>query len=113
MRLDCNSNEKHIGKYALIKMRNVLATIDPNDPFQRINPEVKKALDLLEQAGILDYGHREDTAFFVMRFRDIFARPALFTYADAAKSFDPEYAGEVKTLAENSGWNNSFAKVPD
>jgi hypothetical protein len=112
MKLDRNTNEGR-GKYALLKLR-VLDDVETGGPFTETHPDIVAAMKLLEANGILDWGIvGTDAEFFVIRLRDKFARSALLAYADAARSRDPEYAREVREMAERAGDLSPFCKVPD
>lgn len=85
MKLDRNITEPRRGKYALIKLR----IDEPSGVgcMYQIKPEA------------VDFGDTEDTDFFVIRLKDKYAAAALFAYAKAAYSDDPEYANEIIALA--------------
>lgn len=108
MKLDRNVNEDGCGKYALVLMREVATT--PRSPDAQ--EEVRKALDTLLGAGVLDYGDSEESEFFVIRLKDKFAAPALIAYANEAQYVDSEYAKEVYALARTSIQHPS-RKQPD
>lgn len=102
MKLDRNVNATGMGKYALLKLRNVEMTAD-----------VVAAFDLLQAKGILDWGDKPETEFFVIRLKDMYAAPALHNYAVAAYPNDPEYALEIEHMAERAGSNHPNCKRPD
>jgi hypothetical protein len=56
-------------------------------------------------------GDREE--FFVIKLKDEFSQAALMAYADAAEEWDPEYAAEVRVMAERSGPGHPNCKRPD
>lgn len=70
MKLDRNINADGMGKYALLKLRNL----------RRGDPAVDAALRTLDEAGILDWGNTVDSEFFVIRLKDVNAANALFAY---------------------------------
>lgn len=84
------------GKYALVKLRKVVAQD------QSVQPAILDALKVLYAAGVLDYGNTGDADFFVIRLRDKHAAPALAAYAMAAYRDDPEYALEVLNLSKRA-----------
>jgi hypothetical protein len=91
------------GKYALLLIRNVMAQHDP---------AVADAIHLLTEKGLLDFGNRPDTDFFVIRLKDKYAWHALQSYAVEAADDDVEYAGQIYALAEKAQ-RNPFKKRPD
>lgn len=103
MQLDRNMNADGSGKYALLKLRQ------GDKPF---STEEKGAINLLTREGRIDFGTSYKTDFFVIRLRDEYAAPALFAYANAAVWDDPEYAREVRELA-NMALNHPNKKKPD
>lgn len=114
MRLDRNVNaeDQHNGKYAILKLRRV------RDLQETLTEEGKMrlaaAFDFLEAAGILDWGETPETEFFVMRIKDVDARPALFVYASgAAVRGDKEYANDIFALAHRAGKKSPHCKIPD
>jgi hypothetical protein len=116
MKLDRNSRGDGRGKYGLIKNRRleeILGPIgpspqDPTDPRQ-----VRDALNVLAAAGVLDWGDKPETEFFVMRLRDRFSHAALNAYAMEAEPHDLEYAQQVASLCDRAGLNNPSCKDPD
>lgn len=58
MKLDRNLNKTGVGKYALLKLRQMRT---------EMSPEIYGAVKTLETAGILDWGNAPETEFFVMR----------------------------------------------
>ncbi len=111
MRLDRNVNDR--GKYALIKNR-VLATFVEPGPFGGglVGP-VADAIAVLEKAGVLDWGDKPETEFFVIRLKDRYANPALAAYAMGAYPEDPQYGQEVAEMAKRSGLYHPNCKKPD
>jgi hypothetical protein len=103
MQLDRNINPDGMGKYALLKMRKVAAV--QNGENSAAKQELQKALEVLHNLGILDYGQTEDSPgsdFMVIRLKDKYAAPALYAYAQAAREDDPQWAGEVQALARKA-----------
>ena len=85
MKLDQNINYDGKGKYALINLRtNQVHWGKPHSEHE----------------------------FFVIKLKDKYASAALFAYACAAEADDPEYAAEVRNLAQRSH-NHPYAKQPD
>lgn len=98
MKLDRNINQDGSGKYALILMRH-LRDVQQNSPDDLLKL-IDNALDLLERNGIIDYGSKPDTDFFVIRLKDRYAFGALASYAKTALiNGDIEYGNEVMELA--------------
>lgn len=111
MKLDRNLNADGRGKYGLILNRRLMDGKKKWSPgFAR---QVANAIEVLESAGIIDWGATPDTEFFVMRLRDRFASNALISYSQGAMGYDPEYAIEVGKLAHRSGYYHPNAKTPD
>jgi hypothetical protein len=114
MKLDRNINGNGRGKYALLKLRKLDEFAEPDDPFQKVAPAIVKAMAVLEGAGILDWGIAGTEAeFMVIRLKDKYASEALEAYAAAAIADDPEYAGEVRDMADRAGPNSPWCKTPD
>ncbi len=112
MKLDRNipGNEGR-GKYALILLRK-LAAYEPEGAFAA--SPVMDAIALLDREGLIDWGLQgSDSEFFVMRLKDRSARPALLAYAADARSYDSEWAAEVRELAAHSGPSHPGCKTPD
>ena len=86
MKLDRNLNANGKGKYALLNLRN----------------------DRIEWGFV---GASDE--FFVIKLKDKYAQAALIAYADAAEHDDPEWAKEVRELAQRSGKNHPLCKQPD
>lgn len=106
MRLDRNLNVDGGGKYALLKLRVMRASM---------NPDIYAALKVLEGAGILDWGNTVDSEFMVIRLKDIGARAALQSYAHVFRGMaaDHEYAAEIEEMAARSGPSHPNCKKPD
>jgi hypothetical protein len=92
------------GKYALLLLRNVDAA----------DSKVSRALETLEDAGVLDWGDaKTEREFMVIRLKDKYARAALLAYAEEAQKEDAEYAAEIYGLASRSGELSEWCKKPD
>lgn len=114
MKLDRNVNDDRRGKYALLKLRS-LADFTERGPFggALVKP-IADAIATLEEAGVIDWGlHGTESEFFVIRLKDKNAAEALEGYANEAGKDDPEYADEVRGLADRAGPNSPFCKSPD
>lgn len=104
MKLDRNVNGDGRGKYGLIKNRE-LKDADDN---------ILRAISVLEDAGLLEWGTTPETEFFVMRLKDRCAGPALHQYAAHAIHLgELEYGREVGDLARRSGEWHPLCKMPD
>lgn len=112
MKLDRNINANGMGKYALLKLR-ALETFRDQGAFGEVDPAIANAIHTLEEAGILDWGDKPETEFFVIRLKDHYANHALTAYARIAEKFDPEYAAEIFEMAGRAGQNSPFCKEPD
>lgn len=113
MKLDRNENADGLGKYALLKLRSLSEYSRDEFPGDLVEP-VKSAIDLLDREGLLDWGNKLDTEFFVIRLKDVHAKSALLAYADAAeRDGEHEFAGEVAELAARAGPDNPYCKRPD
>ena len=88
MKLDRNLNPDGKGKYALILQRKLSVPIPCNSAGMAVLP-----------VEVIDFGDTPDTEVFVIRLKDKYAAAALHAYADAAKHDDPEWSGQVRTLA--------------
>lgn len=109
MKLDRNITTPRRGKYAIVKLRNI------NQPIHGVDVsklEINTALEVLEKAGILDYGNTIDTDFFLIRLKDKYAFEALKAYAIAAASDDIEYANQIFELSEIA-MNHTSKRKPD
>ena len=107
MRLDRNFNS--VGKYAIIDMRRVreLRMAIPDEG-------ITEALTILKSYGVLQYGEPgTEHEFFVLKLKDKYADEALEAYAAMAIEDDPEYAADVRALADRAGSNSPFCKKPD
>lgn len=114
MKLDRNINGDGRGKYALLKLRKLNEFTEPGDPFQTVSPMIAEAITVLENAGILDWGRAGTEAeFMLIRLKDKYAAEALEAYAAAAVEDDPEYAGEIRDMANRAGPNSPWCKAPD
>lgn len=107
--MDRNVNADRRGKYALIKLRNY-------PPATRAieRGRVDMALAILQDFGMLDYGYvGTEGEFMVIRLKDAYAGEALEAYTNEAGKVDPEYADEIREMADRSGPNNQWCKTPD
>lgn len=117
MKLDRNTSSFGRGKYGLIKNRRLQQIVGPISP-PPTDPvdvgEVRRAINVLTAAGVIDWGDTPETEFFAIRLKDINARPALFAYASgAAMHGDKEYAEDVFALAHRAGKKHPNCKMPD
>ncbi len=114
MQLDRNlPDAEGRGKYALIKLR-VLEPYRSDATFATYTPKIQAALQVLEEAGALDWGDLgTDSEFFVIRLKDRYAQEALHAYAVEARSADPEWADEVIEMAKRAGPAHPYCKYPD
>lgn len=86
MKLDRNINANGMGKYALLNLRR----------------------------NVVEWGREgAEDEFFVLKLKDVWSKPALLAYAEAAEAHDPEYAAEIRGLAARAGIDNHFCKTPD
>jgi hypothetical protein len=110
MKLDRNIKSNNgEGKYALLLLRKVRA-------FPKSSIAAKEAHECIMrlcEIGVLDFGRKPETEFFVVRLKDEHALPALRAYANDAEEDDFEYATEVRGLASRSGKYSAFCKKPD
>ncbi|MFK4725381.1 hypothetical protein ABIE89_006481 [Bradyrhizobium niftali] len=125
MKLDRNINGTGRGKYGLVNNRKLLEVISParaegddNDASMvklRLAFRVRDAIELLEEAGILDWGVAgTEGEFFVIKLRDAYAGGALHTYASyAVRDGQVEYGRDVMELAKRSGEFHPNCKKPD
>lgn len=114
MKLDRNINGNGRGKYALLLLRQIDNFIRPDDPFQRVNQRIVDALRTLEDAGIIDWGLQgTESEFMVFRLKDRYAAEALEAYANEAGRFDPEYADEIREMADRAGPKSPWCKTSD
>lgn len=117
MKLDRNiEGNDGRGKYAILKLRK-LAVYDDQKTFGGLPPAIEKALTLLANEGILDWGEAEtESEFFLIKLRDKHARSALLAYAGSVLESvdgDEEYANEVRELASRAGPMSPYCKAPD
>ncbi|WP_119462352.1 hypothetical protein [Rhodospirillaceae bacterium SYSU D60014] len=102
MKLDRNLNRDGKGKYALVRLRGDLT------------PAEQRALQTLVHGGRVDLATPSSPEeFFAIKLKDKYAQAALRAYADAAKLDDPEYAREVRELADRAGPRHPLCKAPD
>lgn len=115
MKLDRNKGDSGRGKYGLIRVRRLaqIEAWDGGEGEALDRQAVIDAIDLLERAGVIDWGTTPDTEFFVMRLRDENAGAGLRGYAARAAESDREYADEVRALARRAGENHPNSKAPD
>jgi hypothetical protein len=116
MKLDRNINGNGSGKYGLIKNRRLaqIRAWDGGDGEIADQQAVEDALSLLECVGLVEWGYpNTESEFFVIKLRDRFAHSALTAYVITASFADPEYAKDVRELADRSGLYSSFCKIPD
>lgn len=109
MKLDRNINGNGTGKYALVKLR-----AQPENDAASL--AVARALSVLDQNGMLDYGMSPKTEFFVIRLKDRYAKAALrgyFNAIEADEEGDMEYAAEIDEMQMRAGPDNPFCKKPD
>lgn len=113
MKLDRNSNSGGRGKYALLKLRK-FDEFTEQGAFGKVAKPIADAINVLEKAGILDWGiEGSESEFFVMRLKDKYAGRALYQYAINAYPDNYEYAAEVMALSKRAGTNSPFCKKPD
>lgn len=112
MKLDRNLLHRNHGrgKYALILLRQ----LPPHVPGDGHGP-VYEAIELLERAGLIDWGEKGTSGeFFVIRLKDRHASAALNCYAhDASLHGDLEWANEVREMADRAGPSHPDCKLPD
>lgn len=92
MKLDRNSNPSGVGKYALIKLRNM------PEGYPKVSGSGNEFVTV--PSNCVDFGDTPDTEFFVIRLKDKYAERALLSYALAAMKDDPEYGSEIKKLSD-------------
>lgn len=105
MQLDRNTNPDGKGKYALINLRKIAG--DPRTP-----QEMATAIQAQPDAVQFGFVGAPDE-FWLIKLKDKYASAALQAYADAAEADDPEYAAQVREVAQRSGFNSPFCKTPD
>jgi hypothetical protein len=102
MKLERHAGDQARGKYAVVRLRD----IEPKTP-------AAKALARLTVGGHVEFGNPGDAdEFFVIKLKDKYAFQALLAYANAAQDDDPEYAADVRELA-NRAINHPLRKKPD
>lgn len=106
MRLDRNINPDGRGKYALVKIRAIHALPEDEKQF------ALRRLEVLHEMGVIDFGDAKENDFFVLRLKDMGAPAALHAYAEFFKNIDPEWASEVKSLADKA-YARFDRKMPD
>lgn len=87
MKLDRNINADGQGKYELRNLRS------------------GKIVD--------DCGPGQEHEYFVIMLKDRHAQAALDAYADSIEKIDPEFAIEVRELADRSGERSLFCQDPN
>ena len=113
MKLDRNIQERNgLGKYALIKLRELEYFAGHVSTFELWTPEVREAFGLFEDCHALDWGNTADSEFFVIRLKDRSAAAALNAYATDAAQYDQEWAREVFAMADRAAAHPS-KKTPD
>jgi len=60
-----------------------------------------------------DCGPGEEHEFFVLMLKDRHAQAALDAYADSIEKTDPEFAAEVRELADRAGERSLYCQDPD
>lgn len=98
------------GKYALIKLRERVAPIIAYETADVTGGLGNTYSVVLSEA--IDFGDKPETDFFVIRLKDKYACAALTAYAMAANEDDPEYAIEIKKLADLA-FRSPHKKRPD
>ena len=107
MKLDKDTNDDGIQKYAVINLRRL-------NSFNKWTPEISNAFKILEEAGVLEWGHTGDpNEFFLIKLKDKYAKHALEQYSVAVGNDDPEYANAVFELSKRAGKDSPFCKTPD
>lgn len=97
-------NEGPVGKYAVINLEklpegSIISIKGPNGE------------DLSEH---INFGFNgSESEFFVLMLKDTNAKAALLTYAYVCQTQDPEYAADIRELANRAGTNSPFCKTPD
>ena len=103
-------------KYALMDARKLAALqagqpegIDSNQRNAILN-----AIAVLDSAGLINWGAvGSPNEFVALMLKDIFTPDALYAYSWAVGVTDPEYANEMRDMAERSGKNHPNCKRPD
>ncbi len=100
------------GKYALLLLRRLENY--SHGTFQELDKSIESAIRTLDRAGLLDWGNSNtESEFFLIRLKDKYASEALEAYANEAGKDDPEYADEIRKLADRAGPKSSWCKRPD
>jgi hypothetical protein len=86
MKMDRNINPDGRGKYAVLNLRT----------------------NRIEWGCVGD-----EDEFFLIKLKDRNAKAALLAYADAIAERDPEFAAEVRQIAQRAGPDSPFCKDPD
>ena len=73
MKLDRNINGNGRGKYALLKLRKLDDWLQSGATAEVPAP-IREAIALLEREGMLDWGDKPETEFFLIRLKDKYAR---------------------------------------
>ncbi len=112
MKMDRNiPGNRGLGKYALVKLRNMPKEGDANEP------EVRAAISTLIKHDLWDWGIVGTPAeFMVMRLKDKYAYRGLMGYYKAIileDDVDDEYAQEILDMAKRAGPNSQWCKKPD
>lgn len=106
MKLDRNITTPRRGKYALIKLRQSIITP------ALVESALAVAGSVSVRSDAIDFGNTAESDFFVIRLKDKYAESALRAYAAAASFDDPEYANEIRDLADIAK-NHPNKKRPD
>lgn len=85
MKLDRNKNPDGRGKYAVINLRKVDDSTY-NEMLENRRDKTAFALD----SDCLQLGDEKDGQFFVLKYKDVFAAPALRAYARACRRYATE-----------------------
>jgi hypothetical protein len=118
MKLDRNENDNGLGKYAILKLRELAAFRRPTT-FGGYPDDIEEALRVLERRGILDWGvEGTEAEFFLIRLKDKYAQAALYAYAEAIVAEpdcagDAEYAQEIVEMGKRAGADSPWCKKPD
>lgn len=111
MKLDRNINADGRGKYGLIKNRRLEEIMAGRDVDAM---DVRDAIEVLERAGIIDWGSTPGTEFFAIRIKDKYAGGALTTYAQyAIRDGEVEYGQEIMQMAKRAAEFSPHCKKPD
>ncbi len=107
MKMDRNMSLYGTGKYALINLRKIPNRLQSDDP-DILSVGVVRNPEAIEMGLV---GAKDE--FFVIKLKDKYARAAMLAYASAAQADDPEWAGEVRDLADRASEYSRFCKAPD